>query len=255
MKEYVLAFSLVLILLSGCVEEQVKESTTTTSVVETTTVTTTVAETTTTTEVTTTIEPETTTTTTVSKVSFSCSDYCKKEKFVDGICRKTPSECRKYSSTEIYTPLGDKYCPRGTGYNTCCCVFIKETAITTAIQTTTTTIEKKNSATLFEKIKPIDTTIKYNVNGSLTFKLLNVAGVDVKILNISSEDCSGLGIGNLASLEINNGADSLVTANCDEKEKDESFDVNVKISYSELVSDVAAIQSEETGKFSGFVEE
>lgn len=254
MKAHILTFSLILILLSSCIEEPVKEETTTVTL-ETTIFTTTIETTSTITEVvTTTTEPEKTTTTTLKKLAFSCADYCKKENYVDGICRKTPSECRRYNINEIYKPLGDKYCPRGTGYNTCCCIFIKETTAAT-VAVTTTTIEKKNSATLFGKIQPIDATIKYKTDGLLTFKLLNVAGVDVKIINISSENCSGLGLGSLSGIKIKNGADVAVTANCDKKGKNENFDIDVKIVYNEFVSEVAAIQSEESGKISGFAEE
>jgi len=249
-------------LFSGCVdyaekyeknETSLPISTITTTIIEnfTTTMETTITTTSTT-------IPSINATTTTEKIkTFSCSDYCIKEGYDYGICRKTPAECRRYGVNEIYKPLGNKYCPKGTQYDACCCVLIiKEIITTTTIKKTeelNLTIPdenykaKSNFAKGFENIRPIDTTIVFS-DGILKFKLLNVAGVDIKIINISSEKCPKLDIENLDKIEIKNGGEVNLEVNCSKKmEKGDKFNFDMKITYSEIVGDIGEIYNTEQG--------
>jgi hypothetical protein len=264
---YIIGLTLIFVLFNGCIEiweqEGEKGTTTTSIVVEETT--TTIKTTTTAIVTTSTTSPSIpsiiTTTTTTSKLSFSCNDYCKKEGYEGGKCRKTPAQCRIYGINEIYKPLGNKYCPRGRGYDACCCVFSVTTTVTTIVPEEVTNITilltpiKENEASGFEKIKPIDTTIKYQSNGLLSFKILNVIG-DIKILNISSKKCSqGIGLGNLDKTQLEVGEDTVFRAWCEKKAEGEGFEVDLKFTYKELISDVVGIYDEDVGVVSGIVEE
>lgn len=263
------------IFFSGCIEveeeKKVEEETTTTILITTTTtIEENITSTTTPTITTTTLllPISTTSTTTTSKLNFSCSDYCKKEGYESGECRKTPAQCRIYGINEIYKPLGDKYCKKtGAGYDACCCVFSVITTTTTPILTENKTEknitiylnltpieEEKNKAIGFKKIKPIETTFKYSEDGSLSLKILNLAG-NIKILNISSGNCSqGIGLGSLDRTQLLNGEDTIFRAKCDKKSKGEKFEIDLKFSYKELVSETLEIYGEDEGLISGVVE-
>lgn len=246
-----------LLLFSGCVEdmgdsetENVTESITT---IQTTTETT-LEETTTTNVV------ETTTTTleenetSEDKKEFTCADYCRSEGYDDGICRKTAAECRRYGASQWYMPLGNKYCPKATPYDACCCILEKVYTTTAVTETTTTTIEEiKPKAENFEKVRPIETTIEYSKNGLLTFKILNAAGVDIEITNVSSGNCSGVGIGSLESRFVENGREIDTNSWCDELASGDEFGIDLAITYKELVSDVVEIHGTEEGYLSGLV--
>lgn len=250
------------ILFIGCVEIEEEEGgeETTTTLEETTTTVTTPAITTTTTFFTT-IFTTIPTTTTISKLAYSCDDYCKKEGFEMGLCRRTAARCRIYGINEIHKPLGDRYCPKGTGYDACCCVFspVTTTVTTTVVEEATTvtillTPVDENKAHGFERIKPIDTTVEYQSNGLLSFKILNVVGVGIKILNVSSEKCSGgVGLGSLDESQLKAGEDTIFNAWCDEKTEGEDFKVDLKFTYKELVSDMDDYEKDD-GVITGMVE-
>lgn len=63
------------------------------------------------------------TTSTISKIIKTCADYCIHEGYKNGKCRLDSAECRTMAAGEVYKPKGNRYCPRGSPYDTCCCAL------------------------------------------------------------------------------------------------------------------------------------
>jgi hypothetical protein len=52
----------------------------------------------------------------------SCESFCIKAGYLNGGCMRTASDCRQSLRNAVYKERGNKYCPKNTPSDYCCCI-------------------------------------------------------------------------------------------------------------------------------------